>query len=139
MIIVKSTETMNSTTWRCVVKLLYEACGSPDVTGYPDHQVRYILAGERPIESSFSNALVSACQSRVQTAPVSPWRLPLDMNRVQIPSGPGRHKRSTQPRVESSETVAAVLAQSPRPEPVQSSAPPQSGRSGWLRKFRKAD
>jgi hypothetical protein len=70
--IVKSTEAANATIWRALVKQFYEACGSPMVTGYSDSQVHYILAGQRPIEPKFMNALISACKARIQLAEAGP-------------------------------------------------------------------
>ena len=84
---VTGSEAANAATWRTLVKLLYEACGSPEVPGYPENQVRVILAGRRPIESRFTTALISACQARMQPAPFPAWYLPWEIGGVRIPAG----------------------------------------------------
>jgi hypothetical protein len=71
-------EAANVMIWRTLVKLLYEICGSPEVPGYPESHVQYVLTGRRPIEPRFTNALITACLS---FSAESSLRLPLDARR----------------------------------------------------------
>lgn len=106
---VTGSEAANAATWRTLVKLLYEACGSPEVPGYPENQVRVILAGRRPIESRFTTALISACQARMQPAPFPAWYLPLEFGGVRIPAG---HAAPVAPNVPNT-SVGPIVAAAP--------------------------
>ena len=60
--------------WRALAKAMYEACGSPDVPGYPAKDVALALDGHRPMDTRMAAALVATVRNKTHmTVPVPSW------------------------------------------------------------------
>ena len=62
--------------WRTVAKAMYEACGSPEVPGYPAQEIALALSGRRPLDLRLAAALVGAVRERMR--PASTGWLPME-------------------------------------------------------------